>query len=324
MHAWVLSDTPSYRADYPVPHPGPGEALIRVRLAGICNTDLELHKGYMNFCGVPGHEFVGIVKSAPGAAGWERRRVVGDINAACLQCPTCLAGHPTHCPNRTTLGIQGRDGAFAEYLVLPIANLHAVPDILPDDVAVFTEPLAAACEILEQIHVHPTDRVIVIGDGKLGLLCAQVLALTGCDLTVLGRHPQKLDILKQWGINVTGDQSGIPHNADIVVEATGNPSGYATACEVVRPRGTLVLKSTYHGRTAVNLSSQVVDEITVVGSRCGPFAPALRLLEQQWIKVTPLISARYPLAEAAVAFEHASQPGVLKVLLEVAACPDAF
>ncbi len=318
MRALVLSKTLTYRTDYPVPHPAVGEALIRVRLAGICNTDLELHKGYLDFHGVPGHEFVGIVENAPGAEAWEGRRVVGDINASCQRCPTCLAGYPTHCPNRTTLGIQGRDGAFAEYLVLPVANLYAVPDALPDDVAVFTEPLAAACEILEQVHVHPTDRVIIIGDGKLGLLCAQVLALTGCDLTVLGRHPHKLDILAQLGIKVTHDQTIVTPGADIVIEATGNTGGYALACELVRPRGTLVLKSTFHGSTTINLSMQVVNEITMVGSRCGPFAPALRLLEQQHIKVTPIISARYPLAEAETAFEHAAQSGVLKVLLDIA------
>ncbi len=317
MQAWVSGDTPEFRTDYQVPQPTPGEALIRVHLAGICNTDLELHRGYMNFSGVPGHEFVGTVISANEAPEWEGRRVVGDINAACRRCPTCLSGRPMHCPNRTTLGIQGRDGAFAEYLVLPIANLYEVPDSLSDDVAVFTEPLAAACEIPEQVHVHPTDRVIVIGDGKLGILCAQVLALTGCNLTVLGRHPHKLDILKQMGVKVSRDPASIPHNADIVVEATGNPGGYAVACDLVRPRGTIVLKSTYQGSTHVNLSVQVVDEITVIGSRCGPFAPALRLLEAQRVKVTSLINARYSLSEAATAFEHAAQPGILKVLLDV-------
>jgi threonine dehydrogenase-like Zn-dependent dehydrogenase len=317
MQAWVLGKTLTFNAHYPVPHPAPGEALIQVRLAGICNTDLELQKGYMDFRGIPGHEFVGIVKSAPGAEEWVGQRVVGDINAACQRCPTCLAGRPTHCPNRTTLGIQGRDGAFAEYLLLPVDNLYAVPDILPDDLAVFAEPLAAACQIPEQIHVHPTDRLVVIGDGKLGLLCAQVLALTGCDLTVLGHHPHKLDIAAQLGMKVAHDPTLVPPGADIVVEATGNPSGYMNAQDLVRPRGTIVLKSTYHGSVPFNLSLQVVNEITVTGSRCGPFSPALRLLEQGHVQVTPLISARYTLAEGAKAFKHASQPGVLKILLDI-------
>ena len=317
MRAIVLDKTLSYHPNYPDPHPAPGEALIRIHLAGICNTDLELQKGYLDFLGIPGHEFVGVVESAPGAVDWEGQRVVGDINAACLVCPTCLAGRSTHCPNRTTLGIQGRDGAFAEYITLPIANLHNVPELLPDHVAVFSEPLAAACEILEQIHVTPTDKVIVIGDGKLGLLCAQVLALTGCDLTVMGHYPDKLAILAQLGIKVTNAPTHRKTGADIVVEAIGNPEGYNLACQLVRPRGTVVLKSTYHSNTSVNLSAQVVNEITVVGSRCGPFAPALHLLEQQHIKVIPMISARYPLEETAAAFKHAAQPGVLKVLLDI-------
>ena len=204
------------------------------------------------------------------------------------------------------------------YYLLPISMKY--PDSLPDDVAVFTEPLAAACEIPEQIHVHPTDRVIVIGDGKLGILCAQVLALTGCNLTVLGRHPHKLDILKRdGGSRFRADPcASIPHRMLISsLKPPAIPVAMRIACEIVRPRGTIVLKSTYQGSTHVNLSMQVVDEITVVGSRCGPFAPALRLLEAQRVKVTPLINARYPLAEAATAFEHAAQPGILKVLLDV-------
>ena len=317
MRALVLDKTLSYRSDYPDPHPEPGEALIRVHLAGICNTDLELQKGYLNFRGVPGHEFVGTVESAPGYKDWEGHRVVGDINAACLRCPTCLNGHPTHCPNRTTLGIQGRDGVFADFVTLPVANLYHVPDALSDEVAIFTEPLAAACEILEQIHVTPTDRVVVIGDGKLGLLCAQVLALTGCDLSALGHHPDKLAILTRLGIKIAQDPTRVEHGADVIVEATGNPDGYNLACELVRPRGIIVLKSTYHGSCSVNLSKQVVNEITVVGSRCGPFLPALHLLEQQRVHVAPLISECYPLADAATAFEHASRPSVLKILVDI-------
>ncbi|MBN2390510.1 MAG: zinc-binding dehydrogenase, partial [Anaerolineae bacterium] len=233
------------------------------------------------------------------------------------------AGRQTHCPHRTTLGISGRDGAFAEYLMLPVANLYAVPDSIPDEIAVFTEPLAAACEILEQVHVHPTDRVIVLGDGKLGLLCAQVLALTGCELTVIGRHAEKLDILARRGIATLcvardAQVEGLSR-ADIVVEATGHPDGYATARTLVRPRGTVVLKSTYHGTVEANLTSIVVDEITLVGSRCGPLAAALRLLARGAVDVTPLVEARYPFEAMLTAFSHAGWRGALKVLVDVAA-----
>ena len=325
MYALQLDKGPQIVENYPTPEPPPGEALIRVSLAGICNTDLELAKGYMQFRGVPGHEFVGVVErvEAPDAQEWEGRRVVGDINAACGNCPTCQAGRSTHCPNRTTLGIAGRDGAFAEYLTLPIRNLHPVPDSLPDEVAVFTEPLAAACEILQQVHVRPTDRVIVLGDGKLGLLCAQVLALTGCHLTAVGHHRQKLDILARRSIptvleETADDEHPVANEegeADIVVETTGHLGGYAAARRLVRPRGAIVLKSTYHGALDADLTMAVVDEVTLVGSRCGPFAPALRMLERGLVDVLPLIQARYPLSEAPAAFEHAARPGMLKVLL---------
>jgi len=325
MRALLLDKELRIVESYSTPEPPPGEALIRVGVAGICNTDLELVKGYMQFRGIPGHEFVGVVERAPGAKEWEGRRVVGEINAACVTCPTCQAGHPTHCPNRTTLGIAGRDGAFAEYLLLPIRNLHPVPDLIPDEVAVFTEPLAAACEILQQVHVRPTDRVVVLGDGKLGLLCAQVLALTGCDLTAVGHHREKLDILARQGIPTAPGDETVAAGADLVVEATGHPGGYAAARRLVRPRGTIILKSTYHGsleaggstELAEVLTMAVVDEVTLAGSRCGPFAPALRLLERGLVEVTPLIHARYPLSEALTAFEHAARPGTLKVLLEM-------
>jgi len=326
MRALLLDKGLRIVEDHPTPQPPPGEALVRVSLAGICNTDLELVKGYMKFQGVPGHEFVGVVERAPGAEKWEGCRVVGEINAACTTCPTCRAGRPTHCPHRTTLGIAGRDGAFADYLTLPIRNLHAVPDSLPDEVAVFTEPLAAACEILQQVHVRPTDRVVVLGDGKLGLLCAQVLALTGCDPTAAGHHQEKLDILAQRGIPTASESEPVEGEADLVVEATGRPEGYATARRLVRPRGTIVLKSTYHAsldadgspksEIAEILTMAVLDEVTLVGSRCGPFAPALRLLERGLVDVTPLIHARYPFPEVLTAFEHAARPGTLKVLVE--------
>ena len=337
MRALLLDGKLKLVNDYPTPEPPPGEALIRVNVAAVCNTDLELVKGYHQFRGVPGHEFVGVVERAPGAKAWEGRRVVGEINVACGTCPTCRANRPTHCPNRTTLGIRTRDGAFAEYLTLPITNLHPVPDAVSDEVAVFTEPLAAACEIIQQVHVRPTDRVIVVGDGKLGLLCAQVLALTGCHLTVVGHHREKLEIVARQGIPTALDDATVQGGADVVVEATGHPGGYAAARRLVRPRGTIVLKSTYHappqspptlrpcsGRALggklqkpldADLTMAVVDEITLVGSRCGPFAPAMRLLERGLVEVTPLIQARYPLSEVLAAFGHAAQPGTLKVLV---------
>lgn len=314
------------RDDYPRPAPMPGEALVRVSMAGICNTDLEIVRGYMGFQGVLGHEFVGVVEdcAAPSETQSEAecrpligQRVVGEINAYCGECPTCRAGRPTHCPNRTTLGIWGRDGAFAEYLTLPIRNLHVVPDGVPDEVAVFTEPLAAALEILEQVHLRPTDRVVVLGDGKLGLLVAQVLALVGCNLTAVGRHREKLDILARRGIPTALESEAEGLLADVVVECTGRPEGFAVARRILRPRGTLVLKSTYHGRVEADLTGLVVDEITLVGSRCGPFPPALRLLQRGMVDVQPLIRAIYPLAQGVEAFARAAEPGVLKVLLKV-------
>lgn len=304
------------RDDYPRPVPPPGEALVRVRLAGICNTDLEIVRGYMGFRGVLGHEFVGVVEDAEDRS-LVGRRVVGEINAYCGECPTCRAGRPTHCPNRTTLGIWGRDGAFAEYLTLPARNLHVVPDDIPDEAAVFTEPLAAALEILEQVHLHPTDRVVVLGDGKLGLLVAQVLGLMGCDLTVVGHHRGKLDILARRGIPTALESEIEGLTADVVVECTGRPEGFAVAWHILRPRGMLVLKSTYHGRVEADLTGLVVDEITLVGSRCGPFPPALRLLQRGLVDVLSLVSEVYPLAQGVEAFARAAAPGTLKVLLRV-------
>lgn len=317
MRALVYDGQLKLVRDYLQPEPPPGEALVRVRLAGICNTDLEIVRGYMGFRGVLGHEFVGVVEECADES-LIGQRVVGEINCYCGECPTCRAGAPTHCPNRTTLGIWGRDGAFADYLSLPVANLHTVPEALSDATAVFVEPLAAALEILEQVHVKPTDRVVVLGDGKLGLLVAQVLALTGCRLVVGGHHEEKLDILRQRGMKARLVSELPKEKADVVVDCTGHPDGFAAARELVKPRGTLVLKSTFHGDVQVNLSALVVDEITLVGSRCGPFAPALHLLERDLVDVESLISATYPLDEGLAAFERAQQKGVLKVLLDMA------
>ncbi|NOZ05693.1 MAG: alcohol dehydrogenase catalytic domain-containing protein [Chloroflexi bacterium] len=301
----------------PLP-PNSGEALVRITLAGICNTDLEILRGYMDFAGVLGHEFVGIVEYSP-SGQLNGRRVVGEINANCAVCATCRAGHPTHCPHRTTLGIAGRDGAHAEYLRLPERNLHIVPDSVPDEAAVFTEPLAAALEIFDRIAIRPTDRVALLGDGKLGLLVAQVLALTGCDLLLLGHHREKLQLAAGRGIATrllasSGDAPP-PASFDVVVECTGHPGGFASARRLVRPRGTLVLKSTFHADLTLNMSQIVVDEITLIGSRCGPFSPALRLLAAGRVDVQPLIDSCFPLKQGVEAYARAAERGTLKVLL---------
>jgi threonine dehydrogenase-like Zn-dependent dehydrogenase len=319
MRALVIHNGPRFEKNYPTPAPPQGEALIRVLQAGVCNTDLELVKGYMNFTGVPGHEFVGVVEQATGREDLIGQRVAGEINAACGVCETCRANRPTHCPNRTTLGMDRRDGAFADYLSLPFENLHPLPASVSADQAVFVEPLAAAREVLEQVRIQPTDRVAVIGDGKLGLLCAQVVALTGGHLIAVGRHAEKLQILQRRGIATTIDPSAIePKSLDIVVEATGTPSGFAAARQLVRPRGTIVLKSTYQGEALpVNLTAIVVDEITLVGSRCGPFQPAIQLLANKQVDVESLIQARYALDDGVAAFERAAQKGALKVIVEM-------
>jgi threonine dehydrogenase-like Zn-dependent dehydrogenase len=310
---WLEDRALRIRDDVPAPAIPRGEARIRVRLAGICNTDLELVRGYYPFTGVTGHEFVGEVEESPDAPEWTGRRVVGEINASCGRCGACRAGRRTHCPERTVLGIKGRHGAFAELLTLPVANLHAVPATLADQVAVFTEPVAAALEIQEQVKVQDGTRVVVVGAGKLGLLVAQTLALTGCALTVIVRRPEPRRILDGRGIATAGK---VPSGeADVVVECTGNPEGLAVARQAVRPRGTIVLKSTYAGEPPVNLSSVVVDEVTLVGSRCGPFEKALAVLAGGRLDTASLIHAERPLAEALDAFTQAARPGVLKVLL---------
>lgn len=318
MRALYINHGLRFEKDYAKPIPPAGEALIRVLQAGVCNTDLELVKGYLNFKGVPGHEFVGVVEQAAGRSDLIGKRVVGEINAACGRCETCRAGRPTHCPNRTTLGIDRRDGAFAEYLSLPFENLYPLPDSVSTDQAVFVEPLAAACEILEQIQIHPTDRVVVIGDGKLGLLCAQVIALTGCQLTLLGRHTDKLLILKEKHIHTTTQLDEFaPASIDIVIEVTGTPSGFETARKIVRPRGTIVLKSTYNSDLNVSLTMVVVDEVSLIGSRCGPFEPAIRMLANRQVEVDQLIQARYSIQEGLKAFDHAARKGTLKVMVSM-------
>lgn len=292
-----------------------GEALIRVRLSGICGTDLELVRGYYPYTGIPGHEFVGEVVDAPDRE-WIGKRVVGEINVVCGICEQCKAGRPTHCEKRTVLGIIDRDGVHAEYTSLPVANLHIVPDSVPDEAAVFVEPLAAAIQIQEQITIQKNDRVLLIGAGRLGQLVARSLALTEATLAVVARHANQQNLLREGGIRVISEDEIDPRRWDIVVEATGSPSGFSLAKKALRPRGILVLKSTYLGDMSINWAPFVVDEISIIGSRCGPFAPALKLLETRTVDPTGLIAGRYPLIKAVEAMEAARQPGMMKILLE--------
>lgn len=292
------------------------EALVRVLLSGICNTDLEIARGYAGFKGTIGHEFVGVVEEAADTT-LIGQRIVGEINAGCGECALCSAGDPRHCAARTVLGIVGRDGAHAEFLKLPQINLFKVPDIVLDEHAVFTEPLAAACGVLECVQTKPTDRVAVIGDGKLGLLCAQVLALTGAQVVLIGKHAEKLRIAERRGIETVTAKSAakLKREFDVVVEASGSPSGFAGALQLLRPRGVLVLKSTFEGKAEFAQAPLVVDEISIVGSRCGRFQPALDLLKKGAIDIDSLISEEYPLTRGVYAMERAGKKGALKVFL---------
>lgn len=302
--------------DSPMPAPAPGEALVRVLSAGICNTDLEICRGYMGFTGVLGHEFVGMVEQSrdPSLLG---RRVVGEINCVCHRCAWCRMEMPHHCAARTVLGISGRPGAFAEYVALPEENLHVVPGNIRDDVAVFTEPLAAAFRIPEQVPVTPGERVIVLGDGKLGQLCAQVLALSTKNVLCVGRHQWKLDLLSLRGVRGQLDDAPLEPGADLVVEATGRAGGLARALELVRPEGTVVLKSTVAETSPLNTSIPVINEVRLLGSRCGPFRPALEALARGAVEVRPMVTEAYDLREGAHAMTRAGDPGVMKVLLRM-------
>jgi threonine dehydrogenase-like Zn-dependent dehydrogenase len=295
------------------------EALVRVHLSGICNTDLEISRGYAGFKGTIGHEFVGVVEESPGNK-LLGQRVVGEINAGCGKCELCAAGDPRHCASRTVLGIVGRDGAHAEFLRLPLTNLLPVPDMVIDEHAVFAEPLAAACGIMERVAIKPESRVAVIGDGKLGLLCAQAIALSGASVLLIGKHAEKLRIAERRGIETAAPRAGAKRKRefDVVVEASGSPSGFVGSLELLRPRGTLVLKSTFQGPGKIDEIDQarlVVDEITILGSRCGRLQPALDLLKKGAIDIDSLISEEYPLAEGVHAMERAGKKGVLKVFL---------
>ena len=317
MRAIVL-ETDDVQVDMvrPAPAPGTEEVMVRVTRAGVCETDLQLIKGYMGFRGVLGHEFVGVAESGPLAG----QRVVGEINCACWQCDTCRRGFPTHCPNRTVIGILNHDGAFADLIAVPQRNLHRVPDAIPDDIAVFTEPVAAAFQIPAQIEIAGTERIVVLGDGRLGNLCAQVLASIADDVLVIGKHREKLALLEAMGLKTALLSDDIPSRSfDIVVECTGSESGLPTALKLVRPRGTIVLKTTVAGTQTLAWAPFVIDEVALVGSRCGPFDRALNALEHGLVDVEPLITDRFNLSNGLMALQRAQQKGVLKVLIEMEA-----
>ena len=314
MRALVLADGVRFEADRPAPECRQTEVLVKVSVAGICETDLQLMKGYMGFHGVLGHEFVGVAQSGPLAG----RRVVGEINCSCWTCDMCTRGFPTHCANRTVLGILNHDGAFADLIAVPQRNLHEVPESLADEIAVFTEPVAAAFQIPAQIAIRAQDRIIVLGDGRLGNLCAQVLARRSDHVLVIGKHREKLALLASLGIATAHLSDPLDdRSADSVVDCTGSETGLPTALRLVRPRGTIVLKTTVAGTQTLAWAPFVIDEVTLVGSRCGPFDQALAALEKGEVNVQPLISERFDLAKGIEALERAQAKSVLKVLLEI-------
>lgn len=321
MKAVVFDQELKLVTDYKKPEPKEGEALIKVAMAGVCNTDYEITKGYMGYKGVLGHEFVGVVEGVNGPEGLQKaligKRVVGEINCGCEQCEWCAQGLQRHCPNRQTLGIWQKDGCFSEYLCMPVNTLLEVPQNVADEQAVFVEPLAAALEILEQLHIKPFQNVVVLGDGKLGLLIALALSASNINLTLVGKHQNKLDIAKAQGVKtMLLSDLEVKKEWDVVIEATGSISGFETALNLTKPRGVLVLKSTVAASKEFNLAPIVIDEITVLGSRCGQFAPALRLLEKEAIDFQPLISAKYNVNQAIEAFEKNKEKDTLKVLIE--------
>lgn len=318
MRAIHLSGkTVELRSKHPIPRPKDcpeSEVLVKVIRAGVCETDLQLIQGYMGFEGVLGHEFVGIAQSGP----LRGERVVGEINCSCFECDTCRSGLPTHCPNRTVLGILGHDGAFADFISVPQKNLHRVPEALSTDVAVFVEPVAAAYQILRQQLVEKHHRVAVLGDGRLGNLCAQVLADFGCEVLVVGKHENKLQILRDLGIETSLLNEVTPaRKFDVVVDCTGSVSGLPTALQFVKPWGTIILKTTVSGEQTMAFAPIVIDEVRVIGSRCGPFSDAIAGLEAGRVQVEPLISGRFPLDKGVEAIHHTAQNPVLKILIDV-------
>ncbi len=316
MRALVYENELRYTSDYPEPEPPPGDAKIRILMAGICDTDLQIIKGYMGYTGILGHEFVGRVESVndPSHEYLIGQRVAGEINCGCKDCSWCAWDMARHCPDRTVLGIMGRDGCFSDYTVLPVDNLVPVPGRLRDEEAVFCEPLAAAYEIIEQVHILPTEKVLVLGDGRLGILAALVLTRTGCDVTLAGHHPDKMALVADSVRTVLSKD--LQGSFDAVIEATGSPGGRKQALNLVRPRGRLVLKSTVAGQNAWDMNAAVVNEITLIGSRCGRFEPALRALGR-YVDVVPLISSVYPLEKGIEAVDKAGESGSLKVLIDM-------
>lgn len=319
MRAVTFDRSLSFDPDCPDPTPGEGECVVRVRLAGICSTDLHVTHGYMSFSGVLGHEMVGTVLSGP--SEWREKRVVCEINCVCRQCDMCQAGLANHCRKRTVMGIDGRNGCFADLVAVPVHNLHAVPDVISDEEAVFVEPLAAAYQVLAQCPVDERMTVSVVGPGRLGLLVAQVLATTGCKLTVVGRNPKKLLLCEKKGIQGIHVDDLIPRqDRDIVVECSGSPGGLDVAMHLVRPRGTIVLKSTCAESGSVNLAPVVINEVTLLGSRCGPFPEAINALARQAVDVRSMISRSFPIEQAREALEAAQNPKNVKVLLKINPC----
>lgn len=322
MKAVVFNDTEGLvlKTDYPKPIPQKGEALIKVSMAGICNTDAEIIKGYMGYSGVLGHEFVGIVEEVNGAdQSWVGKRVVAEISYGCdsPECPWCAVKNYRHCPDRHTIGIWRKDGCFAEYITLPTNILFEVPENVIDEQAVFVEPLAAACEITEQLHIEPTHKVVVLGDGKLGLTTALTLNAQNLDVTLVGKHQNKLDIAKAQGVQtMLLEDLKVSINFDVVVEATGSVSGFETSLNLVKPRGVLVLKSTIATGKELNLAPIVINEITVLGSRCGQFGPALRLLKNNRIDFKPFISKIYSINDAIEGFEANKAKNSIKIILK--------
>ena len=315
MRALTFAQSLSLDPRHPDPPPSDGDTLLRVRQAGICATDLEIVKGYMSFHGVLGHEFVGTVIESSNK-DLVNSRVVGEINIVCGRCDLCVAGLSSHCRKRSVMGILNHEGCFADFLRLPAANLHVVPDSIDDDQATFVEPLAAAFQVLKQIKLDGRRWVTVLGDGRLGLLVAQVLQTANCPVRVIGKHAQNLSLCEKWSIRSRPLADIVPrHDQDVVVDCTGSPAGFELAMQMVRPRGTIVLKSTCAAGKPLNLAPLVIDEFTVIGSRCGPFREAIRALAQKQIDVVSLIHRRVKLDQGVEAMRLAERPGVLKVIL---------
>ncbi len=321
MRALVFNNKLELKQDFEKPTPKENEALIKVKLVGICNTDYEITKGYMGYNGILGHEFVGVVEEINSEdKSLLGKRVVGEINLGCKNCDYCAKGLERHCPNRQTLGIFNKDGCFADYVTLPLSNLLEVNEKINDETAVFVEPLAAALEILEQLHIKPYEKVCVLGDGKLGLITALALNASNVDVTLVGKHQNKLDIAKEQNVktmlleNLKQEDN---KSFDVVVEATGRVSGFETSLNLVKPRGVLVLKSTIATGKELNLAPIVIDEITVLGSRCGQFAPALRLMEKNVIDFSKLVSAKLSFDDAVLGFEKNKEKNTIKILLEM-------